>query len=293
MRPSPPHRLAPRWRSALAGAAALAPLIIISARAAFAAEEGEAHELPNFITILYHYLVGTSVGEFLHKWENVIFSLLVAGFIILVVRLSSRNPKLQPGKLQNFIELIVEELEKFIVGILGPRGRKFVPFLGTLFLYILCMNYFGLIPLMKAPTANLNQTAALAICVFLFVQYTGIRENGIRGYVFHLLGSPRSGVQYGLAPLMFVLHILEELIKPLSLSFRLFGNITGEDILIFIFVGLGVALTSFAHLPVGVPIQIPFYFLALLTGFIQALVFMLLSTIYFAMMLPHEEDEHH
>jgi F-type H+-transporting ATPase subunit a len=292
MRPSLPDRLAPLRRSALSGAAALA-WIASGARPGFAAEEGEAHELPNFITVLYHYLVGTSIGEFLHKWENVIFSLLIAGFIILVVRLASRNPQLQPGKLQNFIELIVEELEKFIIGILGPRGKKFVPFLGTLFLYILCMNYFGLIPLMKAPTANINQTAALAICVFLFVQYTGIRENGIRGYVFHLLGEPRSGVQYGLAPLMFVLHVLEEFIKPLSLSFRLFGNITGEDILIFIFVGLGVGLTSFAHLPVGVPIQIPFYFLALLTGFIQALVFMLLSTIYFAMMLPHEDGEHH
>jgi len=229
MRPSLPDRLAPLGRSALSGAAALA-WIASGARTAFAAEEGEAHELPNFITVLYHYLVGTSVGEFLHKWENVIFSLLIAGLIILVVRLSSRNPKLQPGKLQNFVELIVEELEKFIIGILGPRGKKFVPFLGTLFLYILCMNYFGLIPLMKAPTANINQTAALAICVFLFVQYTGIKENGLRGYVFHLLGEPRSGVQYGLAPLMFVLHVLEEFIKPLSLSFRLFGNITGEDI---------------------------------------------------------------
>jgi F-type H+-transporting ATPase subunit a len=263
------------------------------ARAALGADEGEAHELPNFITVLYHFLVGTSAGEFLHKWENVIFSLLVAGFIILFVRLASRNPELQPGKLQNFVELIVEELEKFIMGILGPRGRKFVPFLGTLFLYILCMNYLGLVPLMKAPTANLNQTAALAICVFLFVQYTGIRENGIRGYVFHLLGEPRNATQYAFAPLMFVLHVIEEFVKPLSLSFRLFGNITGEDILIFIFVGLGVSLTSFAHLPVGVPLQIPFYFLALLTGFIQALVFMLLSTIYFSMMLPHEEGEHH
>jgi F-type H+-transporting ATPase subunit a len=292
MRVTRPDRLALRIPAPLAGAAALA-WIASSARSAFAAEEGEAHELPNFITVLYHYLVGTTVGEFLHKWENVIFSLLIAGFIILVVRLSSRNPQLIPGKLQNLIELVVEELEKFIVGILGPRGKEFVPFLGTLFLYILCMNYFGLIPLMKAPTANINQTAALAICVFLFVQYTGIKENGIRGYFFHLLGEPRSGVQYALAPLMFLLHVLEEFIKPLSLAFRLFGNITGEDILIFIFVGLGVGLTSFAHLPVGIPLQIPFYFLALLTGFIQALVFMLLSTVYLAMVLPHEDGEHH
>ena len=100
-------------------------------------------------------------------------------------------------------------------------------------------------------------------------------------------------MQWVLSPLMFVIHIIGELAKPLSLSLRLFGNITGEDILIFIFVGLGVGMLSFSHLPIGVPLQVPFYFLALLTGFIQALVFMLLSTIYFAMMLPHDEEEHH
>ena len=73
----------------------------------------------------------------------------------------------------------------------------------------------------------------------------------------------------------------------------MFGNVTGEDILILIFVGLGVSIMSFTHLPIGLPLQLPFIFLALLTSLIQALVFMLLSTIYFALMLPHEEEEHH
>ncbi|UCH85870.1 MAG: F0F1 ATP synthase subunit A [Candidatus Latescibacterota bacterium] len=264
----------------------------MTARSAFASSEG-GHELPNFITVIYHYAFGTSVGEFLHKWENLIFSLLVVGLLVLVARLASKNPKLIPSGLQNFVELVVEQLENFIVGILGPRGKKFVPFLGTLFLYILCMNYLGLIPLMKAPTANLNQTLALAVCVFLYVQYTGLKENGPVGYIKHLLGSPESAMQWVLSPLMFVIHIIGELAKPMSLSLRLFGNITGEDILIFIFVGLGVGMLAFSNLPIGVPLQIPFYFLALLTGFIQALVFMLLSTIYFAMMLPHDEEEHH
>jgi F-type H+-transporting ATPase subunit a len=265
---------------------------VMNIGAAHASEEG-GHELPNFITIIYHYTFGTSFGEFLHKWENLIFSLLVIAFLVFVARLASKNPKLIPSGLQNFVELIVEELEKFIVGILGPRGKKFVPFLGTLFLYILCMNYLGLIPFMKAPTANINQTLALALCVFFYVQFTGLKEGGIRGYLDHLLGQPRSTMQWVLSPLMFVIHIIGELAKPMSLSLRLFGNITGEDILIFIFVGLGLGLLSFTHLPIGVPLQIPFYFLALLTGFIQALVFMLLSTIYFAMMLPHDEEEHH
>jgi F-type H+-transporting ATPase subunit a len=266
--------------------------VILHAGRAFASGEG-GHELPNFITVLTDLFKGSSIGEFLHKWENPIFSLLIAGLLILIANLASKKPTLIPGKLQNVVELLVEEMEKAIIGILGPQGKKFVPFLGTLFFYILTMNYMGLVPLMKAPTANLNQTVALALCVFAYVQYTGIRDNGIRGYIDHMMGQPRSGVQYGLVILMLPLHILEELIKPLSLSFRLFGNITGEDILIFIFVGLGVAVMSFTHMPIGIPLQLPFYFLALLTGFIQALVFMLLSTIYFAMMLPHDEEEHH
>lgn len=254
---------------------------------------GEAqHELPNLLTVVQHFLVGTSIADFLHRWENVIFSLVVIGILVLISRLASRNPQLIPGGLQNVTEMIVEGLEKFIVGVIGPQGRKFVPFLGTLFLYILFMNFAGLVPLMKASTASVNTTIALALCVFFYVQFTALKENGIRGYIDHLMGEPRNALQWTFVPLMLPIHIIGELAKPLSLSLRLFGNVTGEDILILIFVGLGVTVMSFTHLPIGLPLQLPFIFLAILTSFIQALVFMLLSTIYFAMMLPHEEGEH-
>ena len=257
------------------------------------ASEGEAHELPNFITVLYHYFHGTSFIDFLHVWENVIFSFLIIGFLVLLSRAASKNPKMVPGPLQNLVEMAVESLYNFITGILGPEGKRFVPFLGTLFLYILCMNLFGLVPLMKSPTASINTTVALAVSVFLYVQFTGIRANGFLGYIDHLMGQPRNLVGYMLVPLMLPLHIVEEFAKPLSLSLRLFGNITGEDILLFIFVGLGVGILSFLPIPIGIPLQLPFIFLALLTSFIQALVFVLLSTIYFSLMLPHHEDEEH
>jgi F-type H+-transporting ATPase subunit a len=189
--------------------------------------------------------------------------------------------------------MVVEGLEKFIVGVIGPHGRRFVPFLGTLFLYILFMNFAGLVPFMKASTSSVNTTVALALCVFIYVQFTALKENGIVGYIDHLAGNPRTALQWVFVPLMLPIHIIGELAKPLSLSLRLFGNVTGEDILILIFVGLGVAVMGFTRLPIGLPLQVPFIFLAILTSFIQALVFMLLSTIYFAMMLPHEEGEHH
>jgi F-type H+-transporting ATPase subunit a len=95
-----------------------------------------------------------------------------------------------------------------------------------------------------------------------------------------------------MVPLMFPLHIIGELAKPMSLSLRLFGNITGEDTLIAVFVGMGIAITPFISDFVGIPLQTPFYFLGILLSAVQALVFTLLSTIYILLMLPHEEHEH-
>jgi len=249
-----------------------------------------APELPNFITLLYDKYGKVAFVKFLHHWENIIFSLLIVLIISVVAYLASRRSTLIPGRLQNLVEMAVEGLDNFICGILGPKGRRFTPFLGTLFVYILCMNFFGLVPGMKSPSSSLNTTVALAICVFLYAQYTGIKSFGFLGYLSHLAGEPKDVVGWVMVPLNLPIHIMEELIKPLSLSMRLFGNIFGEDILIAVFVGLGVASLSFLHLPIGLPFQVPFIFLALLTGTIQALVFTLLSTIYFFLMMPHEEE---
>ena len=255
-------------------------------------EEHAAHELPNFLTVIYSFIAGTAVGEFMRTWENLFFSLLIGGGLVLVAKLASRNPKMVPGPLQNVVEMIVEGLETFIVGVIGPQGKKFVPFLGTLFLYIYFMNIAGLVPLLKSPTSSVNQTLALALCVFCYVQFTGFKQLGLVGYLDHMAGEPRSPLQWAFVPLMLPIHLIGELAKPMSLALRLFGNVTGEDILIFIFVGLGALVMSFQPLPIGIPLQLPFMFLALLTSLIQALVFMLLSTIYFAMMLPHDEEHH-
>ena len=147
------------------------------------AKHDGAPELPNFITLLYEKYGKVAFIKFLHHWENIIFSLLIVLFISLVAYLASRKSTLIPGKLQNFMEMAVEGLDNFICDVLGPKGRKFTPFLGTLFIYILCMNFFGLIPGMKSPSSNLNTTVALAICVFFYVQYTGMKSFGF--LLFH------------------------------------------------------------------------------------------------------------
>jgi F-type H+-transporting ATPase subunit a len=259
------------------------------------AQPAGAPLLPNLITIISSRMHGSPLGEFLHHFENVIYAIFVAIVISIVAWRASRNRQMIPGPLQNFFEMLVSGLDNFFAGILGHEARRFTPFLGTIFIYIWCMNLSGIIPGLMSPTGGpngINTTIALAVCVFFYVQYAGIKKLGIGGYFDHLMGSPRDVISWVLVPLNLPIHIIGELAKPLSLSLRLFGNITGEDVLLAAFLGLGVAATAFLHSPVGIPLHLPFMFLALLTGTIQALVFTLLSSVYFSMMVA-EHEEHH
>ena len=271
----------------------IAGAMAVSRTAAEGGGHEGAHELPNWITLLTSYVFKEgSVHEFLNEWEGMIFAFAIAGLLILFAQLAARKPTMVPGRLQNVVEMAVESLHDFIVGILGPKGKKHVPFLGSLFVYILAMNLSGVFPLGKSPTASPNTTVALALCVFLYSNFIGLTQNGPIGYVKHLAGSPRSAVEWAFVPIMLPIHILGELARPVSLSLRLFGNVTGEDTLLFAFCSLGVTALSFANSPVGIPFQTPFILLAFLTSFIQALVFTLLSTIYILLWMPHEEEGH-
>jgi F-type H+-transporting ATPase subunit a len=251
-------------------------------------------EFPNFITAFtgHHPEPGTWQAA-LFRVEPIIFSLLTALVIGSLLAFGARRRDLIPGRAQNAVEAVVEALHDFIVGVLGEKhGPRYVPFLGSLFLYILAMNWFGFVPFMKAATASINVTAGLALTVFLYVQYTGIRSLGLGGYLGHMIGSPRSAIEWGLAPLMLPIHIIGELAKPLSLACRLFGNIFGEDMLLVGFTSLGIMALGFMHSPIGIPFQLPFLFFALLTSTLQALVFTTLSTVYFLLMLPHDDHGH-
>jgi F-type H+-transporting ATPase subunit a len=255
--------------------------------------ESSAPELPNILQMLYLSFGG--VFKNIYQWENIIFAFLVATFLCIIALRVYAKRELVPGNLQNLVEMIIEALDNFFTGILGHHARRYTPFLGTLFIYILLMNWIGLVPFLKAPNSNSAMIpVSLALVVFIYVQYTGFRRLGVGGWFYHLMGSPKDAVSWALVPLNLPIHFIGELAKPLSLSLRLFGNITGEDVLIAAFTGLGVMILSFSHLPIGIPLQLPFYLLGLLMSTIQALVFASLATIYIAMMLPHEEhgEEH-
>jgi F-type H+-transporting ATPase subunit a len=238
----------------------------------------------------------TPAATFLRAFMDPIFSItgvLILG--ILFVSIGTRMRDRDPGRLQLAAEILIGGLYGLFEQVLGKEARRFTPYLGTLFLFILVNNYMGLLPLGHSSTSSFaNTTIGLGVLTFLYAQYVGIKENGILGYLYHFAGQPKSGIEWGFAVLIFPLELMGELIKPLSLSLRLFGNIFGEDTLLAVMVMLGTTivykLTGNQWIP-GLPLQFPFYLLSLLAGAVQALVFTLLSTIYIALMLPHGHDE--
>lgn len=232
---------------------------------------GEAtFELPSFLDVLGVDMHRHFLGLSLHEWLPIIMSLLVGVFLIVISLVATRDIKKFPSGLQGLMETIIEWFEGFFGSIIGPVASRYVPFLGTLFIYILTMNLWGLIPLMHSPTNNLNITIALAICVFFHTHITGVKKHGAWGYAKHFADP------WWLAPLMVPIHIVGELARPLSLSLRLFGNLMGEDIAIALLVGL----TPFILKVVPIPIHLIMVFLAMLFSLIQAVVFVLLSAIY-------------
>lgn len=258
---------------------------------------GEHLELPHLIMVLRNFgpLKDNAFFEhWSHVFENAFFAILAGLVLMLTARtLHSRRAEL-PGRLQAFGEILVEQVLVITTTMMGPKdGKKYAPFVATIFVYLVMMNYSGLVPLGKAPTSTFLNNISIGVCVFLYVQYTGIRRNGLGGYLHHLAGSPKDLVGWMLSPLMFFLEVFGEFVKPVSLSLRLFGNILGEDTLLAVFALLGVVSLSALGSPVGIPLHLPFLFLSLLLGLIQALVFSLLTTVYISLMLPHGDHHEH
>jgi len=261
---------------------------------AAAAAHGAAHaadetrELVNFITVLKNLFPDSRGIDFLHRWENIFFSASAAILISGVAIRAAKQPSLIPRGARNFCESVAEGIEAFVTGILGPRGVEFVPYLGTLFVYILVMNWSGLIPFMKSPTSSWSTTAAMALCTMIYVQWTGMRRQGLGHYLKHMAGNPSNLFGFALIPLMLVINVSIEFVAvPLSLSLRLFANVSSEDRLLFKFAELNVLFK-------GIPFLLQLFanVLAIAFSMVQAFVFMLLSTVYISLVLPHENHEH-
>lgn len=199
----------------------------------------------------------------IHIPYQVVYAWIAMAVLFFAAWLATRKLSLVPTGVQNFFEVLVGGLEDFVVQNMGEDGRKVFPMLGTLFIFILIMNLMGLVPGVDAATANINTNAAMALFVFFYYNYWGIRLHGA-GYIKHFLGP--SAV---LAPLMFIIEVISHLSRPLSLTLRLFGNIRGEEIVIMLLFFLAPIFST-----------LPIFFLFLLMKSMQAFIFFMLSMMY-------------
>ena len=215
---------------------------------------------------------------------NTYFAALV--LVLLFIFATRKLKRIPEGKGQTLLEMFVGGIMDFFGDILGDHGKKYVPFVGSFFIFILALNYLGIIPGLQPPTADLNTTLALGITAVLGVQIIAIKENGIGGYLKHLAGNP-----LWLGPLMFPLEAVAQLSRAGSLAVRLFGNIFGEKAVVIELTKLGLIVLIADTIPI-IPVQVPMLFFGLFVGFLQAFVFTILTTIYIVLFIEHHDDAH-
>ncbi|MGN0711182.1 MAG: F0F1 ATP synthase subunit A [Anaerovoracaceae bacterium] len=209
-----------------------------------------------------------------------ITSTVITLILCIIAIIGGRHLEMIPSsKLQLLLEIGVEKLRDFFQDVMGEyAGRKYLPIVATLFIYILLCNYSGLLPMsghlpgLAAPTSSINFPAGLAIVVFFAVQIIGVRETHGLKFFKHLLQP---------VAFLFPLMLLEEFVRPLSLTLRLYGNIFGEE---------AVASSFFELVPLGVPVIMQA--LSVLMGAIQALVFALLTGVYISEAAEHGAEEY-
>ncbi|MBM3833717.1 MAG: F0F1 ATP synthase subunit A [Verrucomicrobia bacterium] len=262
---------------------------------------GEAHALP-----LHPVEIGKVFG--FPITNSMLVTWIVAAALILFAQLATRNIQRIPSGLQNFWEWMVESLHDFLEGIIGhDLVKKTFWFFATIFIFILFCNWFGLIPgvgtvgwkvqlangatefrpWFRGANADLNMTFAMAIVFFACWTVWALQANGVGGFLMHLFGAKgdtTGALKFLMIVVFFLVGILEVvsiLFRPISLSFRLFGNIyAGESML----EAMAAVVPSLGWL-----IPIPFYFLEVLVGFVQAMVFMLLTAVFTLLICQHEE----
>lgn len=184
--------------------------------------------------------------------------------------LATRNLSLNPGRLQTMLEGIVTAMQDSIDAIIPGHSQQLLPFIATLWIYILIANLIGLIPQLHSPTGHLTVTMGLALLVFLSVHWFGIRNDGIRGYLKHYL-SP--------TPLLLPFHIISEVTRTIALAVRLFGNIMSLEL-----VALLVLLVA------GLLVPIPLLMLHIVESLVQAYIFGMLALIYVAGAMQSQQN---
>ena len=192
--------------------------------------------------------------------QSVVATWIIMAFLVLFSVVFVRNLEMIPKGMQNYIEAIVAWLNGFFEDILGKEGKRYIPYLGTVALYIACANLIGLFGIIP-PTKDLNVTAALAIMSIIVIEYAGIKAKGVKKWV-KSFAEP--------IPLIAPINILEIFIRPLSLCMRLFGNVLGAFVV--------MELIKMC-IPFAIPVPFSLYF-DIFDGLIQTYVFVFLTSLF-------------
>jgi len=243
--------------------------------------------------------------HFLYIWFGIpdwlAISLLIGLLLVILFWRMSKRLSLYPRGFQTLWEMAVEFFESLCKSAIGPGGEKYAPLIGSFFTYILLLNLVGLIPGFMSPTAHPYITIGLAIASLTIVHATAIKELGLKNYLLHYVDrpfpNPIVNAAFNIVTLAPIVHLVGEFSNLISLSIRLFGNIFGEDTVIFQFASLGmITLHAFGLLPkpitVPLPFQLPVVLLHVLVAFIQAFVFSSLTAVYIALFVSGHEEAH-
>jgi F-type H+-transporting ATPase subunit a len=215
----------------------------------------------------------------IHAPDHLVFCALICAIVLaLGLAIRSRLSVEHPSRLQIILEDVVSFFVAQLENTMGHKGRRFLPLLGGLFVFIWIGNMMGQVPGLGAPTSNINVPFACAITLWLYYHFQGIRAQGPLSYIKHFAVMP--GVPIVMAPVIFVIEVISHLSRVLSLTLRLFGNIFGEHLVVLI-------LASIVPFLVPLPIQ----FLGLVVGTLQAFIFLTLGSIYLSAAVA--VDEHH
>lgn len=203
--------------------------------------------------------------------HNVTHAFLASIILIIVALVVKSSIKLVPKGIQNFIEMIIEAIWKLVDENIGHHwSKELFPLICTIFIFILLCNFMGLVPGFASATANVNTNAAMAVPVFIATHIYGIRVHGVK-YINHFLGPIRSLAALPLMILMFFVEFIGHLSRPVTLTVRLFGNMTGKHIILLVLGIISPWIIPTAILGLGVLVSV-----------VQAFVFALLSTLYLA-----------
>lgn len=192
--------------------------------------------------------------------QSAVTTWVIMAIVVLLCIIFVRNLKVIPEGPQVYVEALVGFIYNFIGGLVGEKGKRYIPFLGTILIYLGCANISGFFRA-KPPTKDLNVTAGLAIISLFLIIYSGIHEKGLKGYI-HSYVEPM--------PMMAVINILELFTRPLSLCMRLFGNVLGAFVLMELITHIAPAI---------VPLPFSCYF-DFFDGLLQAYVFVLLTSLF-------------